>query len=284
MLTFNQLRQRNLTRCMRWHTKGGVKAWDINRWAVACLGEAGEMCNAIKKLNRVEDELANRNEGDRQLDTREKAIAKIRQEIGDTAVYLDLLASRLDLKLEDCIREVFNAKSIEYGFPERLEDERKHEQQSGSGGNASGVAVSVAGGNSSMSAKGGYGGGGSVSPDGIKYSDVTVGGAAAVDPAIAEARKQPEFIYSADGVQLEEDRLKGFSYLEVKLGSTRYWILDRTQLNSDERENLPLLQMEMNNTEYHLSPLWYRPLYLWDEGGTKWSLQERYRHHWGRTP
>jgi len=120
-LDFEVLRQTNLSRCNRWMAKkGGINSWDINRWAVACLGEAGEMCNAIKKLNRVEDEYLNINEGDRQLDTKEKAIAKIKQEIGDTAVYLDLIASRLGLNLEDCIREVFNNKSQEYGFPERL--------------------------------------------------------------------------------------------------------------------------------------------------------------------
>lgn len=40
--------------------------------------------------------------------------------IGDTVVYLDLLAQRLGLRLEDCVRDTFNRISEREGFPERI--------------------------------------------------------------------------------------------------------------------------------------------------------------------
>ncbi len=52
------LRAANATRCARWHD-GGVADWAPTDWANAMAGEAGEACNAIKKLRRVDDQIAN---------------------------------------------------------------------------------------------------------------------------------------------------------------------------------------------------------------------------------
>lgn len=87
---------------------------------MAMAGEAGEVCNAVKKLRRLEDNIASINEPDRQLATRQEAITKIGHELADTFLYIDLLASRLGINLTEQIVAVFNAKSTEYGFPERL--------------------------------------------------------------------------------------------------------------------------------------------------------------------
>jgi NTP pyrophosphatase (non-canonical NTP hydrolase) len=119
-LTFEQLASANLARVCRWH-KGGLDEWSPSDWAVALTGEIGEACNAIKKLKRVEDGIANLSaEPERQLSTRRDAIEKIADELADTAIYLDLLAQRLGIDLEASIREKFNSVSLRYGFPERL--------------------------------------------------------------------------------------------------------------------------------------------------------------------
>lgn len=118
-MTFDDLRIANLTRNDRWMPQG-IAQWSINEWAVAMAGEAGEICNAVKKLNRVESEVANLNEPGRQIETREVALAKIGAEIADTVIYLDLLAQRCGLTLGDEVARKFNTTSERYGFPERL--------------------------------------------------------------------------------------------------------------------------------------------------------------------
>lgn len=119
-LTFDEVTALNVARCDRWH-KGGMTDWSIADWAVAMAGEAGEVCNAVKKLRRVEDEIANISDPGRQLSTRQEAIAKIGEEIADTFLYLNLLAVRLGLHLPSEVVAKFNATSERYGFPERIE-------------------------------------------------------------------------------------------------------------------------------------------------------------------
>ncbi len=95
--------------------------WSVADWSNALAGEVGEICNAVKKLRRVEDGIANLNvESGRQLDTREAAVAKVAEELADTFIYLDLLAQHLGIDLPDAIVQKFNIVSERYGFPERL--------------------------------------------------------------------------------------------------------------------------------------------------------------------
>lgn len=118
-MTFEGLRNANVSRCQKWH-KGGIEEWSVTDWATAMMGEAGEMCNAIKKLRRIETDAMNINEPDRQLSQKEIAIEFIGREIADTLIYMDLLAQRLGIDLESFVVKAFNQKSLEYGFPERL--------------------------------------------------------------------------------------------------------------------------------------------------------------------
>jgi NTP pyrophosphatase (non-canonical NTP hydrolase) len=118
-LTFDEVTAANVARCDRWH-KGGLQDWTVADWAVAMAGEAGEVCNAVKKLRRVEDEIANISDEGRQLSTRQAAVAKIGEELADTFLYLNLLAVRLGIHLPTEIVRKFNATSERYGFPERL--------------------------------------------------------------------------------------------------------------------------------------------------------------------
>lgn len=118
-LTFDEVTAVNLARCNRWH-KNGISDWSVSDWAVAMAGEAGEVCNAVKKLRRVEDEIANISDEGRLLATKGDAIAKIGEEIADAFLYLNLLACRLGLSLSDEVVRKFNRTSERYGFPERL--------------------------------------------------------------------------------------------------------------------------------------------------------------------
>lgn len=118
-LNFDSLRIVSRDRCRRWHP-GGMDEWSVSDWAVAMLGEAGEACNAIKKLRRIETGALNINDPGRQLTERNTAIAAIGEELADTMIYLDLLAQRLGINLADEVVKKFNATSARYGFPERL--------------------------------------------------------------------------------------------------------------------------------------------------------------------
>lgn len=117
-MTLYELRLANTSRVIKWHAD---KTWTVTDWSNAAAGELGEMCNAIKKLRRIEDEMPNINERGRDITTREQALDKIGREAADTVIYLDLLMAYLGLSLEEFIKLVFNKKSEEYGFPERLE-------------------------------------------------------------------------------------------------------------------------------------------------------------------
>jgi NTP pyrophosphatase (non-canonical NTP hydrolase) len=116
-LTFEALATTSRTRADRWHPLG-LDEWSVADWAVAMAGEAGEVCDAVKKFRRIETSVVSANP--RQPADREAAVRAIAKEIGDTTVYLDLLAQRLGLRLEDCVRDTFNRISEREGFPERL--------------------------------------------------------------------------------------------------------------------------------------------------------------------
>lgn len=122
-LTFERLAAVNAERCDRWHhgfpshPKDSV-AWSGADWSNAMQGEAGEAGNIVKKLRRLELDLwGNRKTGDT---TRDELVAKLGEEIADTIIYADLLATYYGVDLEGAIVEKFNRISIEADFPERL--------------------------------------------------------------------------------------------------------------------------------------------------------------------
>jgi NTP pyrophosphatase (non-canonical NTP hydrolase) len=103
----------NHLRALRWHPSG-LQEWSLSDWAVAVAGEVGEMCNVVKKMNRVRDGIVGNKEKPEDLQ------GMLSDEIADVYIYLDLFARRAGLNLEDCIRAKFNATSERVGFPERL--------------------------------------------------------------------------------------------------------------------------------------------------------------------
>ena len=75
-LVFAELRSANVRRCEEvFHALG---AWTSQRWALACAGEVGEVCNAWKKVVRGDG-----------------TIMAVGQELADVVIYADLLAARL---------------------------------------------------------------------------------------------------------------------------------------------------------------------------------------------
>lgn len=115
-LRFDELREVNYTRCLRWHPDG-LASWSQSDWAVAIAGEAGEMCNVVKKLNRLRDGLVG-NHGDDV--SHAQLITKLGKELADVVIYCDLLARREGLNLGELVRSKFNEVSERNNFPERL--------------------------------------------------------------------------------------------------------------------------------------------------------------------
>ena len=123
MLTFNELSAVNTARCNRWHGSFPLNkdGWTGADWSNAMQGEAGEAGNVVKKLRRLDIGSRQAEQGglsDAQMRT--ALLGKLAKEIGDTAIYLDLLATFYGLDLGDCVRLAFNQVSEREGFPERL--------------------------------------------------------------------------------------------------------------------------------------------------------------------
>ncbi|HWL39402.1 MAG TPA: hypothetical protein VNO75_04115 [Gemmatimonadaceae bacterium] len=119
VLTIQTIQRINVERANRWHD-GDFRQWSGLEWAGAMCGEAGESANLAKKLRRCELELDGNRFSDRKPACVEALVAELAHECADTFLYLTLLAARYDIDLATAVRDRFNAKSEEMGFPERL--------------------------------------------------------------------------------------------------------------------------------------------------------------------
>ncbi len=115
-MTFGQFSEANRARC---ESPRGfnhqLDGWSTSDWFLAMFGELGEAANIAKKLNRVRDGIP----GNGPI-TQNELSAKLRRELADAFVYLDLTAQSLGFNIADAAVEVFNAKSAEIGYPEKL--------------------------------------------------------------------------------------------------------------------------------------------------------------------
>jgi hypothetical protein len=130
----------NRARCERWHSGG--EEWSAADWSNALGGESGELAlaglealqailtlagktgvlqNTIKKVRRHETSVDRRATG-QSYNTPELSVllSRVKDEIADIFLYLDLVANNFDLELEECIFPKFNRVSKAQGFPERL--------------------------------------------------------------------------------------------------------------------------------------------------------------------
>jgi NTP pyrophosphatase (non-canonical NTP hydrolase) len=111
-LTFEAFSAANLERC---ESPEGfahdLHAWSASDWMTALVGEVGEAANIIKKLNRYRDGARGNNESEDALRV------KLRKELGDVFVYLDLICISQGFTVRDAAVEVFNDKSRQIGYP-----------------------------------------------------------------------------------------------------------------------------------------------------------------------
>ena|SRR5579872_1631052 len=109
--SFDTLRSANIARCEDVFHE--VKEWTPTDWACAMAGEAGEACNKVKKLRRLDG--ADKNILEMFPEKREMLADEIVEELADTVIYCDLLAARLNRDLSKAIIEKFNKVSKERG-------------------------------------------------------------------------------------------------------------------------------------------------------------------------
>ena len=108
MLTFDELRKANVSRCnSAFHP---LEEWNPLEWVAAVAGEVGELANLLKKNHRGDFD-------DVPADDVRCVIAK---ELADSVIYLDLLAARCQIDLGEAVRNKFNEVSIKRNASERL--------------------------------------------------------------------------------------------------------------------------------------------------------------------
>ena len=100
--------------------RNGFRCYDnqpLTYWTTALAGEVGELCNMVKKLQRVE---LGGVDGGSSYTAKDITKDKLKEEIGGIAIYLDLMASLLDIDLGEAIRDTFDDKSRQMGFSQFL--------------------------------------------------------------------------------------------------------------------------------------------------------------------
>lgn len=123
-LTFQFVSILNAKRANRWHPDfpASGDGWTGADWSNAMQGEAGEAGNIVKKLRRLDTGLRQAEQGEERDEAYEAMLKqKLATEIGDTFIYLDLLAQFYGLRMEQCVAETFNRVSEREGFPEKID-------------------------------------------------------------------------------------------------------------------------------------------------------------------
>lgn len=108
-----QFSERNRKRC---EAPNGfnykLDSWSGSDWMTAIVGELGESANILKKLNRVRDGIPGNTETPIQL------AMKLRDEIADTFIYLDLFAQSQGIDLREAVLTKFLTTSAKIGYSE----------------------------------------------------------------------------------------------------------------------------------------------------------------------
>lgn len=112
-LTFQRFKQINEAKKLRWHAVY-TREWIGPDWGNELAGEAGELCNVIKKFQRFR---AGIEQADFNLPS---TLANLKKEIGDVVICAELVAEFFNISLEESVRYAFNKTSEKNGFPERL--------------------------------------------------------------------------------------------------------------------------------------------------------------------
>jgi NTP pyrophosphatase (non-canonical NTP hydrolase) len=117
-LTFAGFSEANRQRCEDPQGFGhALSSWSTSDWFVAIMGELGEAANIVKKLNRYRDGVRGNKESEAALR------AKLRSELADSFIYLDLIFQACRFDTVEAVIDTFDAKSAEIGYPARLRGE-----------------------------------------------------------------------------------------------------------------------------------------------------------------
>ena len=112
-MKIEEFSKRNLERCLS--PKGfnhPLEAWSTSDWMVAMMGEAGEACNIVKKLNRARDGIPGNKETVGELRD------MLRRELADVYIYLNLVCLSLGIDLSSAVPEKFEETSRKIGYVE----------------------------------------------------------------------------------------------------------------------------------------------------------------------
>lgn len=108
VLSFRQFQERNRARCespngFRHRVAWDEPKWPLQNWALAVAGEAGELCNLVKKCIR----------GDFTIEEKREEILA---ELADVMTYCDLAISSLGADTSETIMAKFEAVSKRIGY------------------------------------------------------------------------------------------------------------------------------------------------------------------------
>lgn len=90
----------------------------ISYWGMAMMGEGGELCNLLAKIERVN---AGAVDAGNSIAMSEITKEKLAEEIGGIVIYLAILSRYLGIDLETAMIDTFNAKSEKIGYPVKLQ-------------------------------------------------------------------------------------------------------------------------------------------------------------------
>jgi NTP pyrophosphatase (non-canonical NTP hydrolase) len=124
MLTFKMLRNANSGRNKEWDPQGKI---DAAFRGLEFAGEAGELCNIVKKMIRQEAGLVGS----------KVTIEQLAEELADVVICADLIAMHFNVDLAKAVCDKFNQSSLKYSFATMIEPEveppmiRRHRQGDG---------------------------------------------------------------------------------------------------------------------------------------------------------
>ncbi len=113
-MNLRKLQKVNAERAIEWH-KPAHTEWTGGDWGNAMAGEAGEACNVIKKLRRMECGLK---PDDPAVEA--DLTAELAEELADTLLYLLLVAEHYAIDMTIATRYKFNKVSEREGFAQRI--------------------------------------------------------------------------------------------------------------------------------------------------------------------
>lgn len=94
----------------------------ISYFGMAMMGEGGELCNLLAKLERMK--MGSIDAGN-SITVAGITTEKLAEEIGGLFIYLSILSTRLGIDMERAVVKTFNDKSAKIGYPVFLGNRRK---------------------------------------------------------------------------------------------------------------------------------------------------------------